>query len=673
MPELLLELGCEELPATAVQRAFEQLGQEVAKRLEEAGVTFGDVQVLGTPRRLVVGIWDVAAQQPNRSVKQRGPGIKAAYDAEQNPTQALLGFCRGQGVGVEQCRVEGDYVWVEKEIIGLPTGELLKEILPDSIRALTFDKSMRWGVSRMRFARPIRWICAVFDGQVVKFNIESVESSNVSRGHRFRAPEDFPVASFGELVSGLRARFVEPDPEERRKKIESGAKSVCSGAPDVSESLVQENIYLTEWPDALECEFAPVFLELPEPVLVTAMAKHERFFPVRGSDQKLTNKFISIRNGGEEEVVRRGNAWVLNARFNDAKFFHDEDKRSKMSDFLERTGCMTFQEKLGSVRQRADRLSALSEAVCHTLSASQSALAKKAGLWAKADLSTGLVGELASLQGIIGAEYARREGFEPEVVAAIATQYDFSQIPASAPVSLSVFVADQIDKLAGYLGQGLSPSGSSDPFGLRRSCTLLIEAEWKSEHSLDLAGLLKRAHEQYKGQGVELSMDKILESTGDIFESRYSVLLPETRYDYIEAALARGVGHDPLDAFGFRQRLALIEELGNDEAFVQTATRPLNIVQAALKKGIAIPEDCHLADLDSEMGIALAKAVVLAENDKNLSVALRSLVAPINAFFDSTMVMVEDENIRSARLSLLQKVSNVLRDGGDWTRIVFDG
>ncbi|MFI5386344.1 MAG: glycine--tRNA ligase subunit beta, partial [Fimbriimonadales bacterium] len=361
MPELLLEVGCEELPASFVEKAYTDLRDSLAERLRGAGVLNENGVCLGTPRRLIVSFPDLAERQEDSIKEQRGPALKAAYGADAKPTPALLGFCRSQGVELGGLRKDDQYVWITKTIPGRRTPELLSEIIPQAIRGLNFEKSMRWGASRMRFARPIRWILAAFDGNVVEFDVEGVPAGIESCGHRFYLPDEFTARTFQELTSELRKRFVEPDPALRRATILEGATTVAGGKPVLSDTLVDENVFLTEWPTPLQGQYRSEYQTLPEAVLVTAMAKHEKMFPVRDDSGKLTNNFVFVRNSGEEQTVRRGSEWVLNARFNDAKFFFDEDAKHTLDEFLENTNGIVFQEKLGTVRQRADRLAALAE------------------------------------------------------------------------------------------------------------------------------------------------------------------------------------------------------------------------------------------------------------------------------------------------------------------------
>lgn len=696
MPELLLELGCEEFPASFVRKALADLAANIDQALTEAEVPFTRTdEPIGTPRRLIVRYTEVAPRQPDRTKDMRGPGVKAAFDADGKPTKALEGFCRGQGVDVASVRTEGEYVWVTKTIEGRDTCDLLAEILPKSIISLNFDKSMRWGDSRLRFTRPIRWMLAIYDGKTVPFSIETAHSGNHSRGHRFNHPAPFEVTGYEDLLAKLRARQVEPDPAIREQIIRESAQKVCSGTPVLTDELVDENVYLTEWPSALEGEFDEAFLVLPDPVLITAMAKHERFFPVRNDQGKLTNKFISIRNAGEDDTVRKGNAWVLNARFNDALFFFEEDKKYHFDAFLDKTDGILFQEKLGSVRKRADRLAALAAYIAQETGADEAEMqyARIGGRFCKADLSTGLVSELPSLQGIIGGEYAEREGLPHAVCCAIAKHYDLNKIPIKdcegSRTARRLLAADQLDKLAGYLGIGMAPTGSSDPYGLRRAATMLIEVAWSwTGRFPSYEELLRVAEKGYREQGVELDGVSMLEAAAALFASRYPTMMPDVRYDILEAAIIPDQPWRALDPNGVKFRASCMAETSDDTAFIQTATRPINIVNAARKKNIDFPAikcvtDIHTDDLRTEEGLLLVSVVsdleseIEAANEEGsagrLIDTLRRLNDPINQFFDSTMVMVDDEATRDARLALLSLICDRLYLAGDFTKIVIEG
>lgn len=685
MPELVLEIGTEELPASAVERAFLDLRDGLAERLREAGVLGSEGVAFGTPRRLIAGFPDLSPRQEDRVKELRGPAAKAAYTATGEPAPPLVGFCRSQGVEVDQVRVEGDYVWVSKPVPGLDTAALLAEAIPAAVRALSFDKTMRWGDARMRFARPIRWILAVYDGAVVNFDIEGVASGDTSRGHRFYAPAAFAAGSIAELLEGLRERFVEPDPERRRSRIAQETAEASEGGADVGAELLYENTYLTEWPDVVVGRFREEFLDLPEPVLVTAMAKHEKMFPVRGADGALENRFVFVRNSGEAEAVRKGAEWVLNARFNDAKFFFDSDRARSLDDFLEATRGIVFAARLGTVRDRADRLAALSQKIAAATGASpeEADWARLAGLYGKADLASGLVGELASLQGVVGAIYAEREGLPPAVCEAVAVQY--APLGASGATAQRLIVADCLDKLAGYLGLGLEPSGSSDPYALRRAASTLIEVALGWPGPLpSFHALFEHALKGYASQGHPVDAESARPALRRLMAGRYELALGELRHDVLAAAVPDAQDERVLDVHYVAFRSRCMQDLAGDTAFVQAASRPINIVAAAEKKGITIPAELpNAGDLNSPEGTRLLGA--LEQLNKDLAEAMLSLdheravaaaraIAPfIHAFFDTTMVMVDIETERAARLALLKGVAGQLQLLGDLTKIVVEG
>jgi glycyl-tRNA synthetase beta chain len=674
MPEFLLEVGCEELPASFVEKAYSDLRDALCKELTELGVCEGGATACGTPRRLIVSFPNLKDRQEDSVKEQRGPSLQAAYDANGEPTKALLGFCKSQGIEPSELRKDEQYVWVTKHVSGLQTSDLLASILPRIILGLNFDKSMRWGASRARFARPIRWILAAYDGKAVQFDVEGVPAALISTGHRFYAPEPFEAKSFASLISELKLRFVEVSSEARRESIVNQAHTLAPGCTVGYDDLLDENTFLTEWPTAILGSFPESYLELPEPVLITAMAKHERMFPVRDANGKLTNQFIFIRNSGEDETVRKGCEWVLGARFNDARFFYEQDQKLTLDDFLAQTEGVVFQAQLGSVRQRADRLANLAAKIALLLNANPE-LARKAALYAKSDLATGLVSELSSLQGVIGGQYAERAGFEPEVARAIATQYrDVSEFDG---VALSVQLADHLDKLAGYLGLKLIPSGSSDPFGLRKSVTSLVKygALYIRE---PFAKLILLAFDEYAAQGYSLDRDGAVTALADIFAGRYPVLWgsAEVRRPF-EAALFRGNVEAMTTPAEVDFRLQTLEQF-TDATALQTIARPINLTNSAKGKGEKVGglADVTKAGLNSEEGAALLDAltasapmVAAATTPLELADTLKSLLPAINAFFDKTMVMSDDSSERFHRLSLANAAAEQLLVAGDFTKL----
>jgi glycyl-tRNA synthetase beta chain len=684
MPELVFELGCEELPASQVRKAASQLCTEVCVRLQEKLVACEGAQVFATPRRIIVGLAQVDGRQSDETKRSRGPQLSAAYGPDGEPTKALEGFLRGQGAAPQDVEQEGGYAWVTKVIPGRATSEVLAEILPAAIRALAFDKTMRWGSGSLRFARPIRWILARFAGEVVAFSVEGVESGGDSRGHRFLANETFAAGTLDELLRGLRQRFVEPDASERERLIREGLEKTSGGRAVVTDDLVDENTYLTEWPMPTLGVFHPRFMELPEPVLVTAMAKHERMFPVRGDDGRLTNEFVFVRNGGEEARVSAGNTWVLNARFNDAKFFFDEDASKSLDDFLARTEGMALQAGLGSIRQKADRLADLTRflVVWAEEPLSLADLGAQAGFYAKADLASGLVSELSSLQGVVGGEYAAREGLDPLVCEAISRQYDLKgSLPLESDgrrLGALLLCADQLDKLAAYLGSGMAPTGTADPFALRRAATLLIEAAWAWPHKLgSWDEALAYAGGLLQGQGLNHDPEGAKASLIALFSQRYEALLSDSAYDVRGAAVSPEAALHPRLV---RTRSEAMAVLKGDAEFIQALTRPINLASSAAAKGEAFGE--AEAALDSDLARTLAESMVsarmgvelaLAEEDgRGVAESLRPLAQAVGPYLDATMVMDPDPTTRAARLELMRECASIVSLAGSVGSLVIE-
>lgn len=682
MPSLLLEVGCEELPAHSVARAAEELGEAVMRAIQERSLAedSSQAEIYATPRRLIVSVSGLREAQPDQSVERRGPSESACFGPDGAPTKALEGFCKSAGILPEQAQIRDGYAWAIVEMKGKRAAEALSEDLPNAIRSLTFDKTMRWGESRMRFARPIRWILAILDGEIIPFAVETVQASNTSRGHRFHFPDAFEVSSLEQLLSELRSRMVEPDANARRARIVESAERLAGGRALLTDALVEENVYLTEWPVAIVGTFKEEYRRLPRPVLITAMAKHERFFPIEDEQGNLTNRFISVTNGGDEEEIRQGNEWVLNARFNDAMFFFDEDRRKPLSYFLEQTSRIVFQEKLGTIRQRADRLSALAKAIADESQLGIADLCERAGLLCKADLSTGLVSELPSLQGQIGAEYARIEGEDERICRGVAQHYDAPREPANEgdQIAIVLMCADAADRIAGYLGIGEKPTGSRDPFALRKAATQLIEAQigWESLKG-SFVEWVQRSANLYESQSIALSSrDSIETDFCEIVTGRYEAMFPDISYDAREAALATS-WKDP--ARTILQRARILQSISPDVPFVRTAKRPINIVSAAEKKEIGIasavkPEHFEHPSESDLLG-AIERAEFLAEGRQldELVDVLRSLASPIDAFFDAVMVMAENETIRANRLALLKRASSLFLRIGDFSKIVIEG
>lgn len=680
MPELLLELGCEELPAWAVGPSAASLAQALKAALEEARLSPGEPCHLSTPRRMIVRL-DVADRQSDSESRLRGPGIAAAYGPDGAPTKALEGFCRSKGIEPDQLEREGEYVWATVHEKGRSAAEVAGTAIPGVLGSLTFNKTMRWGSGKTRFARPVRWIVSNLDGKPFETEFAGVRSGKHSRGHRFLAPEEFEAGTFDHLVEELRKRKVEPDRAARAAAIREQAVAVSSGRVELDEHLVEENADLTEWPVCHLGEVRSEYLGLPPVVTATLLAKHLRFLVLHPDGGRPSGQFVAVRNGGEESAVRRGNEWVANARLDDAQFFWNEDAKRTMDEFLEATAGITFQAKLGTVRQRADRLASLAQTIALETGAdeSEAGLARLAGLYAKADLSTGLVGELDELQGHVGGMYLRREGQPDTVCHAVSTHYDAGLNPLvdseATRTAVRLLMADNLDKLAGYLGIGLEPSGSSDPYGLRRSANLLVETAWGWPHEFHgYATAFSAAARLYQEQGIECDAEGAETRFYALMRTRCTSLLDGFRRDIAAAAAPEGAGS--ADPRRVRVRARVLESLVAQPALVQAGLRPVNIVAAARKKSVEIgvgPLDpTKLASAEGEalwaecdrQGPLLSQAFQ-AEEDALAVRSLQALAAPIDRYFEETMVMDEDPSRRSERLKVAQRAADLWLMAGD--------
>ncbi len=695
---LLLEIGCEEMPAGFMADTLSQLAERLTQTLAEARLAHGSVRTLGTPRRLIALVDAVALHQTPEERTVRGPAKRACFDAEGKPTQALIGFARSRGVEPEQVQFmetpQGEYAFVQEHDPGQPAVQVLSEALPAMIRAMTFPKTLRWGARQMRFGRPIRWIVALLGTESIPFEIEGIPADRYSRGHRFLAPEPFEVRSPESFLEQLERAHVIADPEARKSIIQAETVRLASeigATPVVEPDLLEENIFLVEKPHLLRGTFPETFLRLPAPVLISAMKKHEKFFPMVDSEGKLVPGFISVYNNGDPAIVREGNEWVLIARFNDAHFFYEEDLKKPLEAFVPALGRMLFQQKLGTLLDKTHRLQRLSEQLARALDwhpAQQETLLRSAYL-CKADLATQMVMEFPDLQGIIGREYALTSGESEAVATAIAEHYmprsAGGELPTS-PVGRALAVLDRIDTLVGYVGLGYLPKGSSDPFGLRRASTAIVEILAEEPDYPTLAELAQQAHDAYREQKAPLKpLVAIQPDLRGLFFSRIEAYLEEkgVRYDLIRAVL--GAGWDD-SVYGFVQRAYLLQRQSHEPDFTPrtfTATRPANILSAAEKKGIqsiASPEAVDPTLFEHEVEHALYatvqkltpqfEALYTAHQYERLYQLLAELDEPVNRLFDHVMVMTDNARVRQNRLNLLACANRLYLALADWTQIV---
>lgn len=699
--ELLLEIGTEELPASVVESALQQLQNAVTQRLQDARIAFGDVETFGTPRRLILYIQNVAPSQTDIVREVRGPAANVAFDAQGNPTAAAIGFARKQGVEVSTLEVvstpQGDYVMAKVFERGKPTPEVAAGIFPEAIRSLTFPKMMRWGSGNLRFCRPIRWLLALYGNEVIRFELDGISSGNRSRGHRFLAPEEFEVHTPSELFRQLDERYVQYDHRRRRESIREQANRLAQSVGGHilwDEALLDEVTHLVEYPTALLGQFDPTFLTLPEPILVTAMKKHQRFFAVVDQQGKLLPYFVAVRNGNDYalDIVRDGNERVLTARFNDAHFFYERDRQQPLEAFAGELRRIVFQEKLGSMADKTQRLVAIAEQMAEQAGV-QPVLAQRAATLCKADLATEVVMELPALQGVMGKEYALLSGEDERVAQAIAEHYmprfAGDSLPGS-PLGRLLAVSDRVDTLVGYVGAlRIVPTGSGDPFGLRRSAQGVVQILVADPSLPRLWAFVDSAVRAYAQQGVEVS-EEGLSLLAQMFTQRIQALLEDEgiRYDVAQAVLAEErvepltawVNARLLNALPMERltpialaatRVRNILKAGETVKLVPTATwRPpaewLQQVEADLFQH---DEERALYDIASRQEARIAQSASRLQTKEMLAL-LEAFTEPVNRFFDAVLVMAPEEATRRNRLLLLAGVDALYRYLGDFSRLV---
>ncbi|MBG0917366.1 glycine--tRNA ligase subunit beta [Exiguobacterium sp. PBE] len=683
MRDLLLEIGLEELPAQYVLRSEKQLAERVDAFLKEARVDFGSIEVYSTPRRLAVIVRDVAETQQDLAETLRGPAKKIAQDAEGNWSKAAQGFARGRGLTVEDlyfAEEKGvEYVFAERHEKGQETLSLLNG-LEDVVRSLTFPKNMKWGTSSLRYMRPIRWLIALFGQDIIDFTIEGVKTNNVTRGHRFLSKGDVVISSPTEYVQTLESAFVMANYEMRKAEIERQIQELATKQGwtiPLDADLLEEVTNLVEWPTALFGEFDEAYLDLPEEVLITTMKEHQRYFPVY-LDGTLKNYFVTVRNGNAEhlENVARGNEKVIRARLADAVFFYEEDKKTKIDDQLGRLDRIVFHEKLGTTGAKARRVTKIAQELAPLFEADLEKVSR-AGAIHKFDLVSQMVYEFTELQGIMGEKYALQQGEDKEVAAAIREHYmprfagDASPETATGAV---LALADKLDSIAAFFGIGMIPSGSQDPFALRRQAQGVVQilGDWKIDLSIDT--LLSKVVELQLEAGLyEADKEQVKAQLDEFFKLRLKYRLQEqqVRYDVIDAVLTTSLTVVRLDA-----RADAIQEFVSTDAkaLIEQLSRVVNIS----KKGEAGDVDPSLFENDHEIALhdaieqtapATAEAVEMGDYKKALDL-LQQLESPIMMYFEHTMVMSDDEAVRQNRLHEMNRLATTIKRVADFNALV---
>lgn len=714
MEKLLFEIGTEEIPAKFMPGILKQLKELAAAKMQELRIPFEDITVYGTPRRMAFIAGGVAETQADVVVEAKGPSVKIAY-VSGAPSKAAQGFARGQGVDVKDLVVRDNYVYAVKHLAGQPVVELLPGLLMDILTSLSFPKTMRWADYEFRFVRPIRWMVALFGDQIIPVEICGVKSGKFSMGHRFMqqslkaAAESqgllsaalskvgnkvysalagvkgaVEIPSAGDYKKVMYDNFVMVDQDERRALILQQIKDLAAqngGEAEINEDLLEEVNYLVEWPTALCGKFEEKFLSLPKECIITPMREHQRYFPVLDEDGNLLNKFITVRNGGSEhlDIVTHGNERVLRARLSDAEFFFNEDRATKLENRLEKLKTVSFQEGLGNMYDKSERLVKMAEMLRFAINTPvDEEELRRCALLCKTDLVTGMVIEFTELQGVMGREYALLDGEKPEVATGIFEHYlprfAGDALPATT-IGRIVGIGDKLDNICATFSRGLAPTGSQDPYALRRQALGVINILLDANYHISLAKII--AGTLYLLDIKPEETGKLVPQIMEFFKQRLRNLLMDQgiRYDVIDAVFADKRNDDMVDLAVRCKVLAAYVEAGNAEPLVQVSVRVSNLCKK-IEKEVAISGALFKDESENklhEVVAAVSKEIIPEIVLYDYAAVLKAgekVIEPVNTFFDNVMVMDEDENVKNNRLAMLEEVRGIVNAVGDLSLLV---
>lgn len=714
MEKLLFEIGTEEIPAKFMPGILKQLQELAAGKMQELRIPFENITVYGTPRRMTFIAAGVAETQADSTIEAKGPSVKIAF-VSGAPSKAAIGFARGQGVDVNELEVRGEYVYAVKHLAGQPVADLLPALLLDILESLSFPKNMRWADYDFRFVRPIRWLVALFGDKVIPVEITGVKSGRYSMGHRFmqqsmkEAVENkgllsaalnkvgnvvhsavmgmqgaVEIPNADAYVQALADNFVLVDQDARRELIRQQVTELAAaegGIAEIDEDLLEEVNYLVEYPTALCGKFEEKFLSLPKEAIITPMREHQRYFPVVDAEGRLLNKFITVRNGGKEflDVVAHGNERVLRARLSDAEFFFNEDRKIKLEDRLEKLKTVSFQEGLGNMYDKSERLAKLAEMVKFAINVKvDDANLKRTALLAKTDLVAGMVVEFTELQGVMGREYAKLDGEPAEVAAGIYEHYlprfAGDELPQGT-IGRLVGISDKLDNIVATFSRGLAPTGSQDPYALRRQALGIINILISSNYHLPLIKILAGA--LYLLNIKPEDTGKLIPQILEFFKLRLKNLMIEQgiRYDVVDAVFADERNDDLVDIYARCQALNAYVALPEAEAVIQASIRVCNLCKK-IDTEVAISSALFADPAEQELHevlIRLNKELIPDIVTYNYAAALKlaeQVVEPVNKFFDSVMVMDENIAVKNNRLALLEQAKEVTNAVGDLSCIV---
>ena len=675
--DLLFEIGAEEIPAGFMPNILGQLKQLAETKLNDAHLPFESIATYGTPRRLALIVKGLADTSAEISERHKGPSASIAYDADGNATKAAIGFARGKGLDVADLVVEDGYIYAETKTAGVPAKDIVTEMLPQLITGLNFPKSMHWGNLDAKFVRPVRWLVALLDEEVIPVEFATVKSGNVTRGHRFLGADEITIKNAASYVDTLKENFVMVDQDARRELISKQLHDMAASknASIVwDDDLLEEINYLVEWPTALCGGFEESYLALPDAAIITPMKDHQRYFPLVDQNGKLLPMFLTVRNGSDHsiEVVQAGNERVLRARLDDAKFFFNEDRKKPLIDRQDGLTKIVFQEGLGNLADKTERLLKLGRVFGEECGLHEDAavVLERATELAKTDLTTGMVTEFTELQGVMGKEYALLDGESPEVAEAIFEQYlprFAGDVLPQTEAGKVLSIIDKVDNIVATFSRGLIPTGSQDPYALRRQTIGILNILLGSEWNISLRPIFKAAMELLNVPAEK--QDELLGQVEEFFTLRLkNIFLDREVPHHVIDLLLSNNELSVADAEGLVNAL-LANRIDENVELVQAYTRMYNLVKDVEYTGVnsdLLKEDAEKALFEAASKASEASLAAWEANDYTAVVAVPATLVPaINKFFEDVMVMDKDEAIKANRLQLVRLAYSVMAIIGD--------
>ena len=675
--DLLFEIGAEEIPAGFMPNILGQLKQLAETKLNDAHLPFESIATYGTPRRLSLIVKGLADTSAEISERHKGPSASIAYDADGNATKAAIGFARGKGLDVADLVVEDGYIYAETKTAGVPAKDIVTDMLPQLITGLNFPKSMHWGNLDAKFVRPVRWLVALLDEEVIPVEFATVKSGNVTRGHRFLGADEITIKNAASYVDTLKENFVMVDQDARRELISKQLHDMAASknASIVwDDDLLEEINYLVEWPTALCGGFEESYLALPDAAIITPMKDHQRYFPLVDQDDKLLPMFLTVRNGSDHsiEVVQAGNERVLRARLDDAKFFFNEDRKKPLIDRQDGLTKIVFQEGLGNLADKTERLLKLGRVFGEECGLHEDAavVLERATELAKTDLTTGMVTEFTELQGVMGKEYALLDGESPEVAEAIFEQYlprFAGDVLPQTEAGKVLSIIDKVDNIVATFSRGLIPTGSQDPYALRRQTIGILNILLGSDWNISLRPIFKASMEL-----LNVAADKqeeLLSQVEEFFTLRLkNIFLDREVPHHVIDLLLSNNELSVADAEGLVNAL-LANRIDENVELVQAYTRMYNLVKDVEYTGVnsdLLKEDAEKALFEAASKASEASLAAWEANDYAAVVAVPATLVPaINKFFEDVMVMDKDEAIKANRLQLVRLAYSVMAIIGD--------